>query len=133
MIEKFNMDPHQIVNINAALFNCEYFSDPTNKSQKPAENKENYLQVECPLIIIAAVGGDIDIYKFLVDRGVNQNVLGYIGLSKKSKNSVISNLIGACAFYGRIDLLHYLLEKSQIKLDINQKSTEKTIRNLNFH
>jgi len=132
MIEKFNIDPHQNVNINVALFNCEYFSDPTNKSQKPAENKENYLQVECPLIIIAAVGGDIDIYKFLVDRGANQTTLGHVGLSRKSKNSVISNLIGACAFYGRIELLHYLLEKGQIKLDINQKSTEKKSKTKQF-
>jgi ankyrin repeat protein len=132
MVEKFNIELQQNVNINAALFNCEYFSDPTNKSQKPAENKDNYLQIESPLIILVAIGGDIDIYKFLADREVNQAALGHIGLSKKLKNSVISNVIGACAFYGRINLLHYLLEKSQNRLDINHKSTEKKSKTKQF-
>ena len=102
-------------------------SDPTNKSQKPAENKENYQDVECPVAILAAIGGDIDIYKYLTDRGVNCSSVGHIGLSKKLKNSVISNVIGASAFYGRINLLHFILEKtaSFTKLDINHKSIEK--------
>jgi len=124
MVEKFNFDLSRNVNINAAMFSIELSSDPTNKSQKP---KENYLDVECPVAILAAIGGDIDIYKYLIDRGVNCSSVGHIGLTKKLKNSLISNVIGACALYGRINLLHFILEKtaSSMKLDINHKSVEK--------
>lgn len=134
MIEKFNIDLHQSVSVNAALFNCEYLTDPTNKSQKVIENKENYLQVECPITILAAIGGDIDIYKYLLDRGVNSSGSAHIGLSRKLKNSVISNVIGASAFYGRINLLHYILEKtrSSNRLDINQKTIEKKSKTKQF-
>jgi hypothetical protein len=134
MVEKFQIDLNQNVNLNAALFNIEYLSDHSNKSQKPAENKENYLEVACPMTILAAIGGDIDIYKYLLDRGVNSTNLGHIGLSRKLKNSVISNVIGASAFYGRINLLHYILEKtaSSTRLDINQKSSEKKSKTKQF-
>ena len=96
--------------------------------------KENYLQVELPMIILAAIGGDIDIYKYLLDQGVNSSTLGHIGLSRKLKNSVISNVIGASAFYGRINLLHYILEKSanSKKLEINQKTIEKKSKTKQF-
>jgi hypothetical protein len=86
------------------------------------------------MIILAAIGGDIDIYKYLLDQGVNSSTLGHIGLSRKLKNSVISNVIGASAFYGRINLLHYILEKSanSKKLEINQKTIEKKSKTKQF-
>lgn len=82
------------------------------------------MNVECPLIIQAAIGGDLDIFKFLVDRGANLNAIGHICLSRKNKNSVISNVLGAACFYGRVNLVHFILEKYP-KVDLNFKTSEK--------
>ena len=57
-----------------------------SKLKRPVENKEIFMNVECPLIIQAAIGGDLDIFKFLVDRGANLNAIGHICLSRKNKN-----------------------------------------------
>ena len=50
---------------------------------------------------------------------------GYVGLSRKKKNQVISNAIGAAAFNGSIDVLKQLMSKSGSILNINQPAIEK--------
>jgi hypothetical protein len=131
MIEKFGIDVTNVPTINAAMFNSDAIIQE-NKFHKTSEIKENYLNVECPLAIQAAIGGDIDIFKFLVDRGANILAVGHIGLSRKIKNSIISNIIGAAAFYGRVNLLHFILEKMNHsrKLDVNIKCIEKKAKAL---
>jgi hypothetical protein len=57
----------------------------------------------------------------LVSKKVNINDVGYVGLSKKRKNQVISNVLGAAAYNGATDILKNLL--------VRQKAS---IFNLNF-
>ena len=84
------------------------------------KEKENYNNLEVPYIIIGAISGEINIFDLIVNNGaLNLNSTGHITLGKKQKNSVISNCIGACAYYGRKDLLNYILQKkfpSKIKI-----------------
>jgi hypothetical protein len=107
--------------VNAGLLYSDVYE---GRLKRPIENKENFLNVECPLIIQAAIGGDLDIFKFLVDRGANLQTSGHICLSRKNKNSVISNVLGAASFYGRVNLVHFILEKYS-KVDVNFKASEK--------
>ena len=53
-----------------------------------------------PFIIQAACAGDIEIFTTLLTHGCRVNETGYIGLSKKRKNQVISNVVGAAAYNG---------------------------------
>jgi hypothetical protein len=76
------------------------------------KEKENYNNVEVPYIIIGAISGEIDIFNLIINNGaLNFNTSGHITLGKKQKNSVISNCLGACAYYGRKDLLNFILQK----------------------
>lgn len=85
-----------------------------------------FQDIECPLIIQGAIGGDVELFKYLVDKGFfDYQSVGHIALSKKQKNSVITNVIGAAAYYGREEMLKYLLKNYDRKLDINIKASEK--------
>ena len=85
-----------------------------------------FQDIECPLIIQGAIGGDVELFKYLVDKGFfDYQSVGHIALSKKQKNSVITNVIGAAAYYGREEMLKYLLKNYDRKLDVNIKASEK--------
>ena len=128
LVDKYQIDIKQTSNVNAGLLYSDVYE---GKLKKPIENKENFLSVECPLIIQAAIGGDLDIFKFLVDRGANLQTTGHIAISRKNKNSVISNVLGAAAFYGRVSLVHFILEKYP-KVDLNFKASEKKAKAKQF-
>jgi ankyrin repeat protein len=93
-------------------------------NDKAHENRDVYIDVELPMIILAAIGGDIDIFSYFIDKGSNINSAAHITLSKKHRNSVTSNILGAAAYYGRVDLANYILDKYK-KVDINFRAIEK--------
>ena len=124
MIENFAITPSQTPLLNALSFSNDIL--PDNSNIKQSENKDTYQDIECPLVIQAAIGGDIEILKYLISKGFNDiDNVGHIALSKKQRNSVISNVIGAAAYYGRISMLEYLLKTYERKVDINLKAIEK--------
>jgi ankyrin repeat protein len=70
----------------------------------------------------------------LLKKGCKANEQGYIGFSRKRKNQVISNVLGAAAYSGKADILKNFLGKqfsgllsvnhlASEKLDFTQKST----------
>ena len=67
-----------------------------------------------PYIIQAACAGNIIVFKYLIDAGCKYTELGHICLSKKRKNSVLSNVIGAAAYHGKNEMLKYLLSLPQL-------------------
>lgn len=127
MIDTFKIDVFQHPHINASLITPEIFNDTKSKT---LENKDLYANVECPYAIQAAIGGDIDIFKYLITIGASVTATGHIGLSKKNKNSVNSNIIGAVCHYGRSNLLEYILDKISPLPDINYKTSEKKSKNI---
>mmetsp|Transcript_108136 Transcript_108136/g.149430 ORF Transcript_108136/g.149430 Transcript_108136/m.149430 type:complete len:136 (-) Transcript_108136:1689-2096(-) len=64
-----------------------------------------------PYIIQAACNGDIDVFQTLLKNGANIFDTGHICLSRKKKNSVESNVIGAASFYGNIKILKLAMGK----------------------
>lgn len=68
-----------------------------------------------PYIVQAAAAGHIPIFNMLTKAGCKPTDIGHICLSKKRKNSVISTVIGAAAFYGKNEMLQYLLNMPSLK------------------
>ena len=70
--------------------------------------KGNDVYRKSPFIIQAASYGDLDCFRTLLAVGCKLTDHGYICLSKKKKNQVISNVVGAAAFNGNKDILNYV-------------------------
>jgi hypothetical protein len=78
-----------------------------------------------PYIIQAAVVGSVKFFEVLLSKGADISVSGYVSLTKKKMNCLISNVLGAATFFGNVDMVKYLIENkdklSKISLFI-QKS-----------
>ena len=103
---------------------------PDKSDQKLSENqKNNYGEEYFPFQVMAGIGGSIEVFNYLSENNLiniqNINATGMIGLTKKYKNIFLSNIVGACAYYGNDKLLNYILETYENKLSINFKTTEK--------
>ena len=99
------------INMNALCFFNSIL--PDDSEMKLIDSEENYIEIICPFTLMAGIGGNIEIFKYLFNHELIQdlNTFGIIGLSKKYKNIINSNIVGACAYYGNSDLLSYILKK----------------------
>ena len=123
MVEKFNITENDSPFMSAISFYNSIL--PDNSEFKLNDSRENYNMIQCPFVIMSGIGGDVEIFKYLLKKKLisNLNETGIIALSKKLKNSVNSNIIGACCYYGKKELLEYLLKN--YKFDLNLVTTEK--------
>ncbi len=123
MLEKFKLE--HVSQINPATIKNER-PNKLGSENVSLENKELYSEVDCPLIIQAAVGGDLEIFKYIhLINPSSINLIGHITLSRKHKNSVLTNVLGAAAYYANVNLVHYILEKHLSSVNINFKAQEK--------
>ena len=129
MVEKFKITEAETPNMNALSFVNSIY--PDNSKNKLNEAKDNYLLVQSPFIIISGIGGNIEIYKYLLNNKLisDKKQVGFIGLSKKYKNLFYSNVVGACAYYGKHEILEFILKTPKNDLDINIPTTEKKSKN----
>ena len=129
IIEKLNLTENESPYINALNFHNSIF--PDNSPYKLTEAKEAFIDVQIPFIIMAGISGHIDIFEYLMNQKliINKKISGVIGLSKKNKNLLYSNVIGACAFYGKYKLLEFILKNYKDELDIGFITNEKKAKN----
>ena len=129
MVEKFYIKNTVFVNMNASSFFNSILKD--DSKDKITEGKDIYIDVQIPFVLMSGIGGDIEIFKYLLNQKLisDKNQSGIIGLSKKFKNIFNSNIIGACAYYGNNKLLEYLLKNYKNDLDVNVVTTERKSRN----
>ena len=129
MVEKFNIKNTFFFDMNASSFYNSILKD--DSKDKITEGKDIYIDVQIPFVLMSGIGGDIEIFKYLLNHKLisDKNQTGIIGLSKKFKNIFNSNIIGACAYYGNNKLLEYLLKNYKNDLDVNVTTTEKKSRN----
>ena len=125
MVEKFNITEADVPPMNALSFHNSIF--PDNSPNILKDVKDNYNEVNCPFVIMSGIGGDINIFNYLLDHKLfsDKTQTGAIGLSKKLKNIINSNVIGACAYYGKHELLKHLLSNFKNEFDINFPSQER--------
>jgi len=130
MVEKFKIAENDSPFMNAISFYNSIL--PENSELKSNEAKENYNIIQCPFVIMSGIGGDIEIYKYLIKNKLisNKDEIGIIGLTKKLKNSFYSNIIGACCYYGRTELLDYILKNDKFDLNIptKEKKSKTTVK-----
>ena len=132
MVEKFKITEADTPSMNALSFVNSIY--PDNSKNKINEPKDNYLLIQSPFILICGIGGNIEIYKFLLNNKLisDKKQVGFIGLSKKYKNLVYSNVVGACAYYGKHEILEFILKAPKNELDVNNiniPTTEKKSKN----
>ena len=129
IIEKLNLTENESPYINALNFHNSIF--PDNSPYKLTEAKEAFIDVQIPFILMAGISGHIDIFEYLMNQKliINKKISGVIGLSKKNKNLLYSNVIGACAFYGKYKLLEFILKNYKDELDIGFITNEKKAKN----
>lgn len=73
------------------------------------EGDKNYRKT--PHVITAALSGDKDTFEAVINAGGNPTQKGFIGFSRKKKNLVKTNVIGAAAWANNKKLLEFLLTK----------------------
>ena len=83
--------------------------DTVGKLYTDASKTQEYRK--SPFIIQAASTASWDACNVLLKRGAKINEVGYIGFSRKRKNQVISNVLGAAAYNGKADILKHALGK----------------------
>ena len=125
IIDKFKITKDDTPYINALSFYNSILKD--NSKDKLSDSKDNYQDFECPFLLMSGIGGNIDIFKYLLNLNFigNKKQMGFIGLTKKLKNAFFSNIIGASAYYGNYNFLEFLLKNYKNDLDINFTTTEK--------
>lgn len=113
ILENYGVEAKGSLEISPILLTTDILLDQNSVKNIFSENKDKdlYQNIKVPVSLIAAISGDIDILSFIQDKGANLNVTGHITISKKNKNSVISNILGASAYYGRVQLTDYILQK----------------------
>ena len=137
ILENHNLSEADSPYINALSFHNSIF--PDDSKEKINEAKESYLEFQIPFALMVGISGHVDIFeKFMnIKLIVDKKVTGVIGLSKKYKNAISSNVIGACAFYGHSKLLHFILnnyhEKEHFDLDFVSKEEKGKKNKLSFN
>ena len=129
IIEKLNLTENDSPYINALNFHNSIF--PDNSPNKLTDAKEAFIDIQIPFILMAGISGHIDIFEYLMNQKliINKKINGVIGLSKKNKNILYSNVIGACAFYGKYKLLDFILKNYKDELDTGFFTSEKKSKN----
>ena len=133
IIEKYITAEIDVPYLNALTFFNSII--PDDAKYKLTDSKNNYIDIICPFVLMAGIGGDIKIFEYLLNNHLisDLKITGTIGLSKRYKNAFTSNIVGACAYYGNDKLLEYLLKNYRSELDINIISTEKKSKNTKIH
>lgn len=134
-VEKIKISTLELLTINP------YSVFPEYSNTQNINNKESVL-IEIPLMILASIGGDVEIFNYLIAQGADVYQIGHILFSPKRKNSVCSNVIAAASYYGNHNLLMYMLSKNtniakefnnkSSKLFINFKAQERKVKNMAF-
>jgi len=103
---------------------CSVDNPPETVSKLYIDHSRNSEYRKSPFIIQAACQGDLACFETIVQNGGKLPDQGYIGLSKKRKNQIISNTVGAAAFSGSTKVLQFLMKK-KAQVAINHLASER--------
>lgn len=70
---------------------------------------ENYRRT--PLLVQAACAGNLDVFQLLLQNGRDIKDIGHICLSRRRRNSVCSNVIGAAAYHGHHRIVKFIMSR----------------------
>jgi hypothetical protein len=81
------------------------------------EYQENYRK--SPFLIQAACQGNQEIFQILLQNGRDIKDAGHICLSRRRRNSVISNVVAAASYHGHSTLLKFILQRPEAREFVN--------------
>lgn len=114
---------------------CSVEDPPETVTKLYIDHTRNSEYRKSPFIIQAACQGNVAVIETLLKEGCKISDHGFIGLSKKRKNQVISNVVGAAAYNGSAKALQFILKKKQL-VQINHITSERSDfnapKNFNF-
>lgn len=103
---------------------CKVDNPPDIVSKLYVDHKDKSDYRKSPFIIQAACAGFLDVFETFVHHGCSITDQGCVGLSKKRKNQVITNIVGGAALHNSTKILQYMLKKKSLA-DINHLAFEK--------
>jgi hypothetical protein len=72
-----------------------------------------------PFLIQAACQGNLEIFQILLQNGRDIKDVGHICLSRRRRNSVISNVVAAASYHGHTRLLKFILQRPEAREFVN--------------
>ena len=69
MVEKFNITENDSPFMSAISFYNSIL--PDNSEFKLNDSRENYNMIQCPFVIMSGIGGDVEIFKYLLKKKIN--------------------------------------------------------------
>jgi Ankyrin repeat len=103
---------------------CSVENTPDSVSKLYIEHSRTSEYRKSPFIIQAACQGNLKIFETLIKHGCKIFDHGFIGFSKKRKNQIMSNVVGAAAFNNSTKILQHVLQKKSLA-QINFLASEK--------
>tara|TARA_B110000285_G_scaffold233275_1_gene306558 strand:- start:1876 stop:3093 length:1218 start_codon:yes stop_codon:yes gene_type:complete len=107
---------HEIVELLVSK-GVDLMSPPERVPDEPSYRRSSY-------VLQAAAAGDVPTLELVLQQGGSVSDIGFICLSKKKKNHVASNVIGAAAYAGKRKLLEYILKR--VKKDYLEVPAQET-------
>lgn len=89
---------------------------------QPMQNDSEWYETyrKSPFVLQAAAKGNLDSLQLLLQSGRQLTEVGHICLSRRRRNSVVSNLIGCAAYYGSSQVLKFALARLTPKIQVDQ-------------
>jgi hypothetical protein len=76
------------------------------------ELEENYLNFNVPCHILAAISGNLEIFKLVVEKVTDFQSVGHCFLTKKKMNSLWTNTLGAASYFTNFDIVKFILDNN---------------------
>ncbi len=100
-------------------------SPPDSVSKLYIDHSRTSEYRKSPFIIQAACQGNLEIFDLLLREGCKITDQGFAGFSKKRKNQVYTNVLGAAALNGSVKIIEFLLKKKYDFISIDQTAIER--------
>jgi hypothetical protein len=106
---KFNLNDKPLIN---SIYIKSDFKQNKARNDPSKELEENYLNFNVPCQILAAISGNVELFKLVAEKVTDIQALGHCFLTKKKMNSLWTNAIGAACYFTNFDIVKYILDNN---------------------
>ena len=77
-----------------------------------------------PLIILAAMAGNLETFKILLKAGCDLSETGNMSFLPSNEKYATSNVIGTAAFYGQAEIINFVMARTKDKSMLEFKAID---------